>query len=175
MSTGDAMSKLALKLAVSISAALALGFLGTPLAGATTADAASPKPAEKVEKVAEKAAPAWSYTIRPSCSGWTSPIRTGANYWGGASEGGGTPVECQNSAITDCGFFEAMEMVTQDGLMIVVGCNYGMGQLIKLFPGAVNDPALLAAHEFGHNWYGHSFNGCASWASPSDVMATTMC
>jgi hypothetical protein len=59
--------------------------------------------------------------------------------------------------------------------LIVVGCNYGMGQLIKLYPGAVNDAALLAAHEFGHNWYGHSFDGCASWASPEAVMATTMC
>lgn len=166
------MSRLVMKLAVSISAAVGLALLGAPLASAEPVEAASPKP---VEQVAEPAAPAWSYTIRSSCSGWASPIRTGANYWGGASEGGGTPVECQNSAITDCGFFESIEMVTKDGRMIVVGCNYGMGQLIKLFPGAVNDAALLAAHEFGHNWYGHSFNGCASWASPSDVMATTMC
>jgi hypothetical protein len=169
------MSRLVLKLAVSVSAAIALGFLGAPLASATAATAtAEPAKSAPSAQVQEQAAPAWSYTIRPSCSGWESPIRTGANYWGGASEGGGTPVECQNSAITDCGF-EPIEMVTEDGRMIVVGCNYGAGQLIKLFPGAVNDPALLAAHEFGHNWYGHSFNGCASWASPADVMATTMC
>lgn len=165
------MSRLVLRIAVSISAAIGIALLGAPFASAAAADdAASAKPVAQ-----EQAAPAWSYNIRSSCSGWESPIRTGANYWGGASEGGGTPVECQNSAITDCGFFESIEMITKDGRMIVVGCNYGMGQLIKLFPGAVNDPALLAAHEFGHNWYGHSYNGCASWASPTDVMATTMC
>jgi hypothetical protein len=173
------MYRLVMKLAISVSAAVALGVLGAPVAGAATG-AATPAAADTAKTTAteriaaEQAAPAWSYTIQPSCSGWASPIRTGANYWGGASEGGGTPVECQNSAITDCGF-EPIEMVTKDGRMIVVGCNYGMGQLIKLFPGAVNDPALLAAHEFGHNWYGHSYNGCASWASPYDVMATTMC
>jgi hypothetical protein len=170
------MSRLVLKLVVSVSAAVAIGVVGAPLAGATTADQSANT--ETTAQVAEPAAPAWSYTITSSCSGWASPIRTGANYWGGASEGGGTPVQCQNSAITDCGFepgAEPIEMVTRDGRMIVVGCNYGAGQLIKLFPGAVNDPALLAAHEFGHNWYGHSFNGCASWASPTDVMATTMC
>lgn len=169
------MSRLVLKLAISIAGAVAIGVMGAPLASATVADdAATAKPVAQKSVAQDQAAPAWSYTIQPSCSGWASPIRTGANYWGGASEGGGTPVECQNSAITDCGF-EPIEMVTEDGRMIVVGCNYGAGQLIKLFPGAVNDPALLAAHEFGHNWYGHSFNGCASWASPSDVMATTMC
>jgi hypothetical protein len=166
------MSRLVLKLAISVSAVVALGVLGAPVASAAVAgDTTSSAPAAQVQG---KAAPAWSYTIQPSCGGWESPIRTGANYWGGASEGGGTPVECQNSAITDCGF-EPIEMVTKDGRMIVVGCNYGAGQLIKLFPGAVNDAALLAAHEFGHNWYGHSFDGCASWASPADVMATTMC
>jgi hypothetical protein len=169
------MSRLVLKLAVSISAAIAVGVFGAPFASAATADTAGDTArSAPAAQVPDQAAPAWSYTIQPSCGGWESPIRTGANYWGGASEGGGTPVECQNSAITDCGF-EPIEMVTKDGRMIVVGCNYGAGQLIKLFPGAVNDPALLAAHEFGHNWYGHSFNGCASWASPTDVMATTMC
>lgn len=169
------MLRLAMKLAVSVSAAVALGVMGAPLASAATADTATDATTVKtVAQVKDQAAPAWSYNIRPSCSGWQSPIRTGANYWGGASEGGGTPVECQSSGITDCGF-EPIKMETKDGRMMVVGCNYGQGQLIRLVPGAVNDPALLAAHEFGHNWYGHSYNGCASWASPYDVMATTMC
>jgi hypothetical protein len=161
------MSRFVLKLATVLLGALAFGFVGVPLASAA--------PVEAQEDTAV-AAPAWSYTIDASCGGWEGVIRQGANYWGGASEGGGTPVRCQNSAITDCGFFaEGIEVTDVHGNLIVVGCNYGMGQLIKLFPGAVNDPALLAAHEFGHNWYGHSYNGCASWASPTDVMATTMC
>ncbi len=163
--------RLVMKLVTAVSTALAIGVIGAPIAGAVAAEPASTTPA-----AAEQVAPAWSYHIDGSCAGWESPIRQGANYWGGASEGGGTPVQCQNSAITDCGFFaDSIEVTDVHGNLIVVGCNYGAGQLIKLYPGAVNDAALLAAHEFGHNWYGHSFNGCASWASPTDVMATTMC
>lgn len=169
------MFRLATKLVTTLGAAVVLGVIGAPIASATVSEAPADAGAGTAVEVVP-AAPAWSYTIRPSCGGWESPIRTGANYWGGASEGGGTPVECQSSAITDCGFLnEPVHGLTLDGRLIVVGCNYGMGQLIKLFPAAVNDPALLAAHEFGHNWYGHSYNGCASWASPRDVMATTMC
>lgn len=169
------MFRLATKLVTTLGAAVVLGVIGAPIASATVSEAPADAGAGTAVEVVP-AAPAWSYTIRPSCGGWVSPIRTGANYWGGASEGGGTPVECQSSAITDCGFLnEPVHGLTVHGRLIVVGCNYGMGQLIKLFPAAVNDPALLAAHEFGHNWYGHSYNGCASWASPRDVMATTMC
>lgn len=164
--------RLVMKLVTAISTAVAIGVIGAPLASAVSAE---PAPAA-AEQAVQPAAPAWSYTIGASCGGWESPIRTGANYWGDVTEGGGTPVECQNSAITDCGFFnEGIEITDVHGNLIVVGCNYGSGQLIRLFPGAVNDPALLAAHEFGHNWYPHSFDGCASWASPNDVMATTMC
>lgn len=168
------MLRLATKLMLTVSAAVAFGVVAAPAAGAE--ESAAPEHAVATAAVREQAPQAWSYNIRPSCGGWESPIRQGANYWGDVTEGGGTPVECQNSAITDCGFLaEPVEMLDVDGQLIVVGCNYGMGQLIKLYPGAVNDAALLAAHEFGHNWYGHSFNGCASWASPEDVMATTMC
>jgi hypothetical protein len=39
---------------------------------------------------------------------------------------------------------------------------------------ATGQVALLAAHEFGHLWYGHSGSGCASWASPTEVMRTTI-
>lgn len=160
------MSRFVLRVATAVFAGLAFWFVAMPSASATEAAAQAP----------EAAAPSWSYHIDGSCSGWESPIRQGANYWGDVTEGGGTPVQCQNSAITDCGFLsEGIEITDVHGNLIVVGCNYGSGQLIKLFPGAVNDPALLAAHEFGHNWYGHSFDGCASWASPTDVMATTMC
>jgi hypothetical protein len=117
-------------MAISVSAAIAVGVLGAPLASAAVAG--QTPDTTQAKEVQAQAQPAWSYHIQPSCSGWESPIRTDANYWGGASEGGGTPVECQSSAITDCGF-EPIEMVTMDGRMIVVGCNYGAGQLIKLF------------------------------------------
>lgn len=170
------MLKLATKIVTALAAAATIGVFGAPLASAATSEpAANPGSTQRTD-TSDEVSVAWSYTIQPSCAGWEGPIRQGANYWGDASEGGGTPVECQNSAITDCGFLaEPTEMLDADGRLIVVGCNYGQGQLIKLFPGAVNDPALLAAHEFGHNWHGHSFDGCASWASPEDVMATTMC
>lgn len=165
------MSRFAVKMLTVAAAAIGFLFFGVPLASAAPA-AVDETPAQS----ADVGALAWSYTIDPSCGGWEGSIRQGANYWGDVTEGGGTPVQCQNSAITDCGFFaEGIEVTDVHGNLIVVGCNYGAGQLIKLYPGAVNDAALLAAHEFGHNWYGHSFNGCASWASPTDVMATTMC
>src|SRR5882757_2761624 len=130
------MLRLATKLMVTVSAAVAFGVVAAPAVGA---EEAAPEGA-----VATAAAPlAWSYTIQPSCGGWEGPIRQGANYWGDVTEGGGTPVECQNSAITDCGFLaEPVEMLDVDGQLIVVGCNYGSGKLIKLFPGAVNDAAL---------------------------------
>lgn len=159
------MSRFVVKMLTVAAAAIGFLFFGMPA-----------QAEEAPAQAADVGAQAWSYHIDPSCSGWEGPIRQGANYWGDVTEGGGTPVRCQNSAITDCGFLaEGIEVTDVHGNLIVVGCNYGAGQLIKLFPGAVNDPALLAAHEFGHNWYGHSYDGCASWASPTDVMATTMC
>lgn len=108
--------------------------------------------------------PAWSYHITSSCSGLESYIRQGANYWGNGTEtaSSGTPVECTGGYVQGCG----------GGA--VVGCNWGMGDRIMLST-LVNDFALLAAHEFGHNWYGHSGSGCANWSSPSAVMLTTMC
>ena len=107
---------------------------------------------------------AWSYHITSSCSGLEGPIRQGANYWGDAQEtsSSGTPVECTGGYVQGCGGGN------------VVGCNWGQGQRIMLST-LVSDFALLAAHEFGHNWYGHSDPGCASWASPYDVMRPTMC
>lgn len=164
------MSRFVVKMFTVAAAAIGFVFFGMPLAASAAPAVDAPVQAEDVS------AQAWSYTIDASCGGWEGSIRQGANYWGDVTEGGGTPVQCQNSAITDCGFLnEGIEVTDVHGNLIVVGCNYGSGQLIKLFPGAVNDSALLAAHEFGHNWYGHSFDGCASWASPTDVMATTMC
>lgn len=53
--------------------------------------------------------------------------------------------------------------------------DWGAGQRIALFPGGVNDDALLAAHEFGHDWYGHSGFQCAGWGSPEEVMAPSLC
>ncbi|WP_367123817.1 hypothetical protein [Streptomyces phytohabitans] len=107
---------------------------------------------------------AWSYHITASCAGYEGAIRQGANYWGEAQEtsGSGTPVECTGGYVPDCGISNA------------VGCNWGMGQRIMLST-MVSDFALLSAHEFGHNWYGHSDPGCASWASAYDVMRPTMC
>ncbi|MCP9209272.1 hypothetical protein [Streptomyces cucumeris] len=39
-------------------------------------------------------------------------------------------------------------------------------------PRCPGDFALLAAHEFGHNWYGHSGKGEGDWSSPAAVMRT---
>ncbi|RJQ80746.1 hypothetical protein D5S17_06815 [Pseudonocardiaceae bacterium YIM PH 21723] len=105
-----------------------------------------------------------SYTITASCSQYASTIRRGAAAWQGLTEGGGTPVECRNSYISDCGAGSR-----------IVGCNWGQGQRIALYMGGVGDGALLAAHEFGHDWYGHSSYQCAGWGSPQEVMAPTMC
>lgn len=105
-----------------------------------------------------------TYTITSSCQPYAAAIRRGAAAWEGLTEGGGTPVECRNSYITDCG-----------GGGRIVGCNWGRGQRIALYMGGVNDDALLAAHEFGHDWYGHSTYQCAGWGSPSEVMAPTIC
>jgi hypothetical protein len=105
-----------------------------------------------------------SYTLTASCSQWAGEIRQGAAAWNQLSEGGGTPVSCQTTYITDCGATGA-----------IIGCNYGSGQRITLVPTATGQVALLAAHEFGHDWYGHSGSGCAGWASPTEVMRTTIC
>lgn len=104
-----------------------------------------------------------TYRIMSSCSAHVSAIRSGANYWGMTESASGTPVYCQNSYITSCGG------------TYVVGCNWGSGQRIALYMGGVSDDALLAAHEFGHNWYGHSSYRCASWQSWQHVMAPSMC
>jgi hypothetical protein len=105
-----------------------------------------------------------SYTITASCQPHAAAIRAGAAAWQGLTEGGGTPIECRNTYITDCG-----------GGSNVVGCNWGAGQRIALYMGGVTDDALLAAHEFGHDWYGHSSFQCAGWDSPANVMAPTIC
>ncbi|WP_286898941.1 hypothetical protein [Thermocrispum sp.] len=168
-------------------AAAALAFAAAPVSGtdaaAAVADAppgahqAHPITAEEFEQLAEAAqqpgattVAGWpvpeprSYHITSSCAPYASAIRQGAAAWEGLTEGGGTPVECRNNYITDCG-----------GGSNVVGCNWGMGQRIALYPGGVNDVALLAAHEFGHDWYGHSNYQCAGWGSPAEVMAPTIC
>lgn len=62
------------------------------------------------------------------------------------------------------------------GLFAAVAATMlGAGQRITLVPTATGQVALLAAHEFGHDWYGHSGSGCAGWASPAEVMRTTIC
>ncbi|MEV6521692.1 hypothetical protein AB0M43_07135 [Longispora sp. NPDC051575] len=111
------------------------------------------------------AAATWYYHIESSCRGYESSIRRGANYWGGAVEtqSGGTPVGCVSGYVQGCG-----------GGTTVVGCNWNMGGRIAL-SFRVNDFALLAAHEFGHNWYGHSASGCMSWRSSYEVMRTHSC
>ena len=131
-----------------------------------------PTPADLKGKAKVMAPPpgGWSvpsqrnYTITSSCQPYAAAIRQGAAAWAGLREGGGTPVECRNSYITDCG-----------GGSNVVGCNWGAGQRIALYMGGVGDDALLAAHEFGHDWYGHSNFRCAGWDSPANVMAPSIC
>ncbi|GAA2807361.1 hypothetical protein GCM10010452_40020 [Crossiella cryophila] len=105
-----------------------------------------------------------SYHITASCQPYAAAIRRGAAAWAGLTEGAGTPVQCTNSYITGCG-----------GGSNVVGCNWGSGQRIALFMRGVRDGALLAAHEFGHNWFGHSGFRCAGWGSAQEVMAPSMC
>lgn len=107
---------------------------------------------------------AMSYHLEASCAPYAGVIAEGAAAWNQLSEGGGTPVECRNSYITDCG-----------GGGNIVGCNWGQGDRIALYMGGVNDDALLAAHEFGHDWYGHSTFQCAGWGSPEEVMSPTIC
>lgn len=104
------------------------------------------------------------YYLTASCSQWAGDIRTGAAAWNQLSEGGGTPVSCQTTYITDCGATGA-----------IIGCNYNAGERITLDPAGTGQVALLAAHEFGHDWYGHSAAGCANWDSPADVMRPTIC
>lgn len=127
--------------------------------GDPVGEAELPAPKDSAKKAA-----AWSYHITASCSGREGSIRQGANYWGDATEtsGSGTPVECTGGYVTGCGAGN------------VVGCNWGQGDRIMLST-MVSDFALLAAHEFGHNWYGHSGEGCANWSSPDAVMLTMMC
>jgi hypothetical protein len=103
-----------------------------------------------------------SYTIDGSCSAYAGQIRAGAAAWSGLTEGGGTPVSCVAGQF-DCGGVQA------------VGCNYNQGAQIILATGVVGDFALLAAHEFGHDWYGHTGSGCMSLASVQELMRTTIC
>lgn len=107
-----------------------------------------------------------TYHLEASCQPYASAIRRGAAAWNGLTETqySGTPVECRNTYIYDCG-----------GGGRIVGCNWGRGQRIALYMGGVNDDALLAAHEFGHDWYGHSNYRCAGWSSPAHVMAPSIC
>jgi hypothetical protein len=104
------------------------------------------------------------FYLTESCNQWAGDIRTGAAAWNQLSEGGGTPVSCQTTYITDCGATGA-----------IIGCNYNAGERITLDPAGTGQVALLAAHEFGHDWYGHSADGCANWNSPEDVMRPTIC
>ncbi|MGD9486282.1 hypothetical protein WDH52_24100 [Streptomyces sp. TRM70308] len=107
---------------------------------------------------------AWSYHITSSCSGHEDEIRRGAEYWGYAVETAfqGTRVDCVSGYVPDCNG-------PRD-----VGCNWNSGERIAVST-QVNDLALLAAHEFGHNWNGHTAQGCATWKSPYDVMKTWTC
>ncbi|MFD8493742.1 hypothetical protein [Amycolatopsis sp. NPDC059657] len=104
-----------------------------------------------------------SYTITSSCNSYKDAIRKGAAAWKNLTEGGGTPVECTNSNIQGCG----------GG--VVVGCNQSGGVKIILWMSNVRDKALLAAHEFGHDWFGHTGNGCHTWSSAESVMQATTC
>ncbi|GGJ80030.1 hypothetical protein GCM10010123_07390 [Pilimelia anulata] len=117
------------------------------------------KPAPGTTAVAP---PPWSYYLTPSCNNFADAIRRGANWWGSASEGRGTPVTCVGGYIQGCGGDR------------VVGCNWGAGQRISIST-RVRDLALLAAHEFGHNWHGHTGQGCNSWQNINTMMRTLTC
>ncbi|WBQ03403.1 hypothetical protein [Kribbella sp. CA-293567] len=133
--------------------------------GITAQDLAKKTTSTVAPKLAGWSTPtARSYYLTSSCRPWASAIRSGAAAWSRLSEGGGTPVSCQNTFISGCGGTR------------VVGCNWGQGQRISLYLGYTRDPALLAAHEFGHNWYGHSTRyRCSGWSSPDHVMGPNTC
>ena len=132
---------------------------------ATTATEIAEMPASAPAKILGWNTPtARRYYLTSSCNAWAGTIRQGAAAWNRLTEGGGTPVECRNGYIRDCG-----------GGSYVVGCNWGAGQRIALYMGGVGDGALLAAHEFGHDWYGHSTYRCAGWSSAAHVMAPSIC
>ncbi|MGA4844042.1 hypothetical protein [Streptomyces sp. G45] len=107
-----------------------------------------------------------AYYLTASCRQYAAVIARGAAAWANLNEtsNSDTPVECRNTYITDCG-----------GGGRIVGCNWGRGQRIALYMGGVGDQALLAAHEFGHDWYGHSGYQCAGWTNPQHVMAPSIC
>ena len=156
------------RLGVVVGATLAAAFAGsvTQAGAAPAVHDASPS----TVAIAEPPPGGWdtpsdrSYHLEASCEPYAAAIRQGAAAWNGLTEGGGTPVECRDGYITDCG-----------GGTNVVGCNWGQGQRIALYMGGVNDDSLLAAHEFGHDWYGHSDFQCAGWGSPAEVMAPSIC
>lgn len=160
--------KMFARIAIVIGVMLAAAFTGS-VAQASAAVTVHTAGADEVA-IAEPPPGGWdtpsnrSYHLEASCQPYAAAIRQGAAAWAGLSEGGGTPVECRNDYIDDCG-----------GGAYVVGCNWGQGQRIALYMGGVSDDALLAAHEFGHDWYAHSSYQCAGWGSPAEVMAPTMC
>ncbi|WP_433328355.1 hypothetical protein [Spirillospora sp. CA-294931] len=135
----------------------------TPLGSYNMAGDTEGHSAKKAPPARANTRMAWYYRLESSCTSYASTIQRGAAYWGGTrSTSSGTPVSCTTGYVQGC------------GPGTIVGCNWGMGDRIALST-RVNDFALLAAHEFGHNWYGHSGTGCASWASASMVMRTHMC
>ena len=160
--------KMFARIAIVIGVMLAAAFTGS-VAQASAAVTVHTAGADEVA-IAEPPPGGWdtpsnrSYHLEASCQPYAAAIRQGAAAGAGLSEGGGTPVECRNDYIDDCG-----------GGAYVVGCNWGQGQRIALYMGGVSDDALLAAHEFGHDWYAHSSYQCAGWGSPAEVMAPTMC
>lgn len=70
-------------------------------------------------------------------------------------------MSCTDGYIRDCGGSN------------VVGCNYG--QRITLYMSGVRDVGLLAAHGFGHNWFGRSTYSCTGWSSANHVMGQATC
>lgn len=102
------------------------------------------------------------FHITASCNNWVAKIRAGAAAWTGLQEtGDGISVQCQSGFITGEGAG-------------AIGHNYGTR--IVLAPGKTANPGLLAAHEFGHIWYFHTYPpACNGWASPADVMRTPAC
>lgn len=160
--------KLFVRIGIVVGATLAAAFAGS----VTQAGAAPAAHDVAPDTVAIAAPPAggWdtpsnrAFHLEASCQPYAAAIRDGASAWNGLTEGGGTPVECRTDYIDDCG-----------GGQYVVGCNWGRGQRIALYMGGVGDDALLAAHEFGHDWYNHSSYRCAGWGSPAQVMAPSIC
>ncbi|RJQ68554.1 hypothetical protein D5S17_31905 [Pseudonocardiaceae bacterium YIM PH 21723] len=163
------MKKL-LTLAAALTVAAAGAFLATGAGdqagahGTSVLDVANPAPVIAAQAGSLPGLSPKTYTITSSCQSYASEIRQAAGTWTNLTEApGGTPVSCV-PAIFQCG-----------SVKTAVGCNNDSGGSITLAMDPVLDPVLLAAHEFGHDWYDHVGAGRMAMGSVESVMRPNYC